>query len=628
MRPISSRPLLLAILPLAAALSGLAPERAGAQTYQPPVDRWKAQDAVDPEPSGAVLFLGSSSIRRWEDLRRDFADYRVLQRGLGGSKLTDLIYHLNEIVLPYNPRAIVMWSGINDLIDAAAPATGEVVRDRFVSFANAVHAAQPGVDIFYIGIPRSPALEGDVPKTTQRLSANALISAHVAGSGNARLHYIDLPADFVSLSSAELNALYVDTLHMNRAGYESLWVPKIRAALGAVLAPDRIPAANPATLGPGGRLLFDFGPNDGTNGNNTASPDPAGNHWNNWVGGAGAGNVNSGEHIGNLKDSTGAATGIGLVITGGFLMNGKLNGGLLLPGVSLLGNLAVATATEDYFYSTADGLPNGGSDDTPGSFLLTGLDPNLLYDFKFFGSRSTTDTRSTTYHVAGANSGSATLVTTGNNIGANGVYDGNDDEAATVRGIKPNAFGEIFIDLTATQMSSNGTTTFAYINAMEVAALGAYEGWTRSRNLTAGTNDRLSDTPGAGGTTNLEHFAMDTDPFKGGGNEGKQLGGIVEDSGQDFLTFTCPVRRGAVFSGAPLTSTPIDGLVYHMLGDDNLQGADLAVVETSPGDTSQMPALGDYDGDGTADYEYRRFRLSQPVSASLRGFLWMRISPP
>jgi len=611
---------------LAAALTGFVAEPVFSQTYQPPVDRWKAQDALDAPPSGAVLFLGSSSIRRWEDLRRDFADYKILQRGLGGSKLGDLFYHINEIVLPYNPRAIVMWSGINDLIDATAPATGEQVRDRFVIFVDAVHAVQPGIDIFYMGIPRSPALEGDAPKTTQRLSANALISAHIAGAGNARLHYIDLPADFVALSSTELNALYVDTLHMTRAGQRSLWVPKIRAALGAVLSPNRTAPANPATLQPGERLLFDFGPNDGTNGDNTVSPDPAGNHWNNWGGGAGSGNVNSGEHIGNLKDSTGAATGIGLVITGGFLMNGKLNGGLLLPSVSLLGNLAVATATEDYFYSTADGLPNGGSDDTPGSFLLTGLDPNLLYDFKFFGSRSTTDTRSTTYHVAGANSGSATLATTGNNIGANGIYDGNDDEAATVPGIKPNAFGEIFIDLTATQMSSNGTTTFAYINAMEVTAISAFEGWTRSQGLTPGTNDQIPATPGANGETNLEHFAMDTDPLGSGGNEGKQQADLVDQSGQSYLTFTCPVRKGAVFSGSPLTSAPIDGVVYRVFGDDNLQGADLSVIETSVGDTSLMPALGDYDGDGLPDYEYRRFRLSQPIRNLPRGFIWVGMS--
>lgn len=591
-----------------------------AQTYQPPVDRWKAQDAVDPGPSGAVLFLGSSSIRRWEDLRRDFADYKVIQRGIGGSKLGDLLYHINEIVLPYHPRAIVMWSGINDLIDATAPATGEQVRDRFVSFVNAVHAGQPGVEIFYIGIPRSPALEGDVSKTTQRLSANALISAYMAG--NPRLHYIDLPAHFVALSAAELNALYVDTLHMNRAGYESLWVPAIRAALEAVVPPDRTPASNPATLRPGERLLFDFGPNDGTNGNHTGSPDPAGNHWNNWVGGAGGGNVNSGEHIANLKNSAGNGTGVGLVITGGFLMNGKLNGGLLAPNPALLGSLGVATATEDYFYSTADGLPNGGSDDTPGSFMLTGLDPRLLYDFKFFGSRTATDTRSTTYRVTGANSGASTLVTTGNNIGANGVYDGNDDETAVVRGIKPNAFGEVFIDLTATQT----TNTYAYINAMEVQAVAAFEGWTRSRGLAAGINDALADTPGTGGTMNLQHFAMDTDPLGNGGAEGKQEAAITDSGGSTHITLTCPVRRGAVFGGHPLTSAPIDGLVYRIVADNDLASANLAVEETAAADTSHLPPLGDHDGDGSADYEYRSFRISQPLSEQPRGFFRVRIA--
>lgn len=270
------------ILYLAAALTGLVMQPTQAQTYQVPVDRWKAQDALDTPPTGAVLFVGSSSIRRWEDLKRDFADYKVIQRGIGGSMLTDLNYHVNEIVLPYNPRAIVIWSGINDLIDATAPATGLQVRDRFVQFVSAVHAAQADVDIFYIGIPRSPALEGDVGKTTQRLAANARISEYIASSGNPRLHFIDLPADFESLTTPQLNALYVDTLHMNRMGYETVWVPKIRAALGAVISPNRIFAANPSTPQAGKKLLFDFGPSDAANGDKTLGAEANGNIWNNW----------------------------------------------------------------------------------------------------------------------------------------------------------------------------------------------------------------------------------------------------------------------------------------------------------------------------------------------------------
>lgn len=602
--------------------------QASAQTYQVPVDRWKAQDLVDPEPPGSVLFCGSSSIRRWEDLRKDLADYMVIQRGIGGSKLSDMLYHINEIILPYQPRAVVMWSGINDLIDATAPATGEQVRDRFLQVATAIHASQPNVDLFWIGIPRSPALEGDVAKTAERLSANALIASHIATSGNPHLHYVDMPAEFQSLSTSELNALYVDTLHLNRDAYRNLWVPIIRNALvSAGVLPNRDFIKNSSTLPAGGRLLFDFGPNDFTNGSNTGSPDTAGHFWNNWVGGSGSGNVNSGEHVSRLKDVLGNDTGIGLVITGGFLMNGKANGGLLAPNPALLGDLGINSATEDYFYSTADGLPSGGSDDTPGSFLLEGLDPNMLYDFKFFGSRTTsnTDNRSTIYSVSGANASNSTLQTSGNNIGSNGSYDGNDDAVASVRGIKPNAFGEVFIDITAAQMSASGSTTFAYLNAMEMTAVSAYEGWARTRGLTPGVNDGIGQVA-SGGKTNLEHFAMDTDPLNSVGSGEKQLVEITEDGGQNYLSLTFPVRRGAVFTGVSPVSSPVSGIVYQVLGDDNLSGANLEVEEVPL--ASAPPPAGDYDGDGVPDYEYRTFRLKQPLSSLRTGFLWIKMSLP
>ncbi len=76
----------------------------------------------------------------------------------------------------------------------------------------------------------------------------------------------------------------------------------------------------------------------------------------------------------------------------------------------------------------------------------------------------------------------------------------------------------------------------------------------------------------------------------------------------------------------PLTSAPIDGIVYTVYGDDNLQGTDLSVVEIPAGDTSMMPALGDYDNDGQADYEYRSFRRDQPTDRLQRGFVWVGMS--
>ena len=94
--------------------------------------------------------------------------------------------------------------------------------------------------------------------------------------------------------------------------------------------------------------------------------------------------------------------------------------------------------------------------------MIDGLDPNLAYDFHFFGSRNNAESRITEYEVTGANQATATLQTSGTDIAHGGIYDGNDDTFASLAGIRPDAFGQVFVDLTLLE------GTYAYINAMDV----------------------------------------------------------------------------------------------------------------------------------------------------------------
>lgn len=176
--------------------------------------------------------------------------------------------------------------------------------------------------------------------------------------------------------------------------------------------------------------------------------------------------INAGEHVGDLVDITGRDTGFGLVVTGGFLSNGKVNGGLLNPDPSLLGDLAIGTATQDYFFFTADGNVGGGNDDIPGGFMLTGLDPSRVYELGFFGSRNSSQTRVTELEVIGSNAAIVHLQTSGAGLGVNGS-NGNDSTVARVAGIRPNAFGEIFVDGTLV------AGDFAYIALLELKVVGA-----------------------------------------------------------------------------------------------------------------------------------------------------------
>ncbi|MEO1717050.1 MAG: GDSL-type esterase/lipase family protein [Planctomycetota bacterium] len=430
---------------------------ANAQPYSSDVGRWNAQDAIDLIPPGGIVFVGSSSIRRWEQLTRDFNDYRIIQRGFGGSQLEDLNFWVNELVLSYQPTAVVVWSGTNDL---SSGQTGIEVFNDYLTFVGLVQAQQPDVDIFYLGVTPTPANDST---TIERDTANGLIEAETLT--DPKQHYVDLPTPFYALNppaGPDFTALYVDPVHLNRAGYD-LWTTIIRPAVEAVVPPNRVFSPNPLTLQPHGSLYFDFGPSNAEDGTPTVGPDANGNVWNNWVPATGGVAINAGEHIGDLVDSTGANTDIGMVITGGFISNGLVNGGLTTPDPALLGDLAVATATQDYFYSEADDLNGGGNDDVPGSFMLTGLDPSFVYEFSFFGSRTLgSEIRETEYRVTGATEGVAILQTTGPGIGSDGTYNGNDNTLAVVSGIVPDEFGQVFIDLTLKR------GLFTYVNAMRI----------------------------------------------------------------------------------------------------------------------------------------------------------------
>ena len=432
----------------------LASDAAFGQVFQADIDRWTAQDVLDAPAVGSILFAGSSSIRRWEQLTLDFADYKIIQRGFGGSQFEHLTGFVDEIVLPYNLSGIVVWEGTNDI---ATGESGAQVLGDYQNFVNAVHTTQPDVDIFYIGIMPTPGRQSN---QTQEILANQAISTFAAG--NDKLHYIDMPASFAELNpyaDPAFTSKFVDTIHLNRSGYD-FWTSIIRPQVEAVIAPNKVFAANQNTLQPGSSLLFDFGPSS-QGGELTLGPDSRGNIWNNWHPLARGGNINAGEHLGNLLDTTGTPTGIDLTITGGFVA--KTSNGLLAPQVDLLGDLAVASATQDFFLSTADGLQGGGSDDIPGGFMLDGLDPSQAYDFQFFGSRRTSSTGVTEYRASGANSKVTSLQTSGSNIGADGDYDGNDDEIALLTGIRPDPFGQIYIDLTLLE------GRFAFLNAMQVS---------------------------------------------------------------------------------------------------------------------------------------------------------------
>lgn len=190
-------------------------------------------------------------------------------------------------------------------------------------------------------------------------------------------------------------------------------------------------------------MYVDFGPTGGTNGAITQSPDANQHYWNNPTSGT-LGSVTA------LVNANNAATGYNMTVTDNFVVNTGINYGPTAPTQANLGDLAVGTATQDYFY-----LETAGSVNPTGQLTITNLNPAKAYKFYVFASRPTTSTRISNFVFTGASSFTGQVQT------SNGTT-GNITTILNTSLLYPNASGEITINLSIVSGS------FAYINAMKM----------------------------------------------------------------------------------------------------------------------------------------------------------------
>ena len=67
--------------------------------WEKEIAAFEAADKTNPPPQGAILFVGSSSIRLWKTLARDFPGHQVINRGFGGSQITDSVHFAGRVVV-------------------------------------------------------------------------------------------------------------------------------------------------------------------------------------------------------------------------------------------------------------------------------------------------------------------------------------------------------------------------------------------------------------------------------------------------------------------------------------------------------------------------------------------------
>jgi len=187
----------------------LDPER-----FRQEIEAFENWDAKNSFPDKAILFVGSSSIRMWET-HKAFPDYPVINRGFGGSMISDVQYFYKEVIEKYDPTLVVFYAGDNDI--ANGKPVEEVVSD-YKALTYRIHNDFPDANFLYVPIKPSNSRWNYWPAMKE---VNQQVKAH--NEKREHLYYVDLATPLLGEEGTPDDSLFVeDQLHLNEQGY-TVW---------------------------------------------------------------------------------------------------------------------------------------------------------------------------------------------------------------------------------------------------------------------------------------------------------------------------------------------------------------------------------------------------------------------
>jgi len=191
--------------------------------FEEAIQAFEYSDSINPPQSGGIVCIGSSSIRAWRNIKSDLEPFQIIQRGFGGSNMNDALYYINRIVINYNPRAVILYEGDNDIAQDISP---QQIKAAFLNFATVLHKFNPEINLYFISIKPSLARWQLWP---QMKSANELIKYECEQKDN--LIFIDVSTSMLNKQGEAIKDIYlIDKLHLNKKGYK-IWSEIIRPVL-------------------------------------------------------------------------------------------------------------------------------------------------------------------------------------------------------------------------------------------------------------------------------------------------------------------------------------------------------------------------------------------------------------
>jgi len=192
----------------------------GQHAFENEIRSYEKQDSISMPAKGQILFIGSSSFRIWKTFATDLAGISAINRGFGGSTMTDALYYFDRMVLTYAPSTVVVYEGDNDLAKGKSP---EELAKEYEDFSNRLKKSLPKTKLVYLAVRPSLSRIALVEKQKQ---FNTWLENYCK-SQKGRF-YLDMHTPFYLPDGTVMPDIFIaDRLHLNGKGYQ-IFSAKIR----------------------------------------------------------------------------------------------------------------------------------------------------------------------------------------------------------------------------------------------------------------------------------------------------------------------------------------------------------------------------------------------------------------
>lgn len=204
--------------------------KAALERWEKDIQALEELDKKEPDPDDAILFIGSSSIRRWKSIQEDMKPWPVIRRGYGGAKFSDLAVFVDRLVSPHRVRAVAIFVA-NDISGKDTDKSPEEVRDLYDYIVKRIKQIHPEAHIFCIAVTPTSSRFKAWPAINR---LNQLLNEY--SEQGELLHFIATAKEYIGENGRPKDELFVDDLlHLNDEGYD-VWAEVIKGQLSKVLS--------------------------------------------------------------------------------------------------------------------------------------------------------------------------------------------------------------------------------------------------------------------------------------------------------------------------------------------------------------------------------------------------------